>query len=515
MGRDPALRTRIAKGMTAGSGRSVAIAALLVVMVLPLALARESRDWVGDVQLELSDEIRQYPLSTNDSIFGVCYLPPDPARTHDRGLAWRRLDCLWTTVQPTNLTWSWGAYDNDVQQAEMNNIYQIVLLCYGNPAFLDGQPKLVEAAQLDYWCEFVRQVVRRYRGNQSIIAYEVWNEANGDGFWKGSAEDYARLLARSSEVIRQEDPDALILCTGTASSVNAKLGPNEVFYERLFEWNRTNPEFAGKLVFDIYNVHAYLNNPVQYRELIRRQKAVCEKYGFDWRPKPGAARLQDRFSRIWCTEIGFGGNKTYPADLNRQMQKTVKAGTIGFFENLGRHLIYQWTWDETWVIDGKPAMDAIATIFPIWKNSTPFDQFNPGTDMGWKANAFNLYAARMNDGQIAVGYWDEQSKGTAFDITLGSDVSSLKRIILPNFTWDYTDLARRGSGDDTVTTIQDLTVDTDFQMVLVNTSKLLDRISIQVHLDVEGFFVFYFLPIAAVVVAAIVAVNLIKVAKKK
>ena len=60
---------------------------------------------INDVTLGLSQEVRAEPLSTNDSVFGVCYLPPTPSLTHARGLNWRRLDCHWSTVEPTDDNW--------------------------------------------------------------------------------------------------------------------------------------------------------------------------------------------------------------------------------------------------------------------------------------------------------------------------------------------------------------------------------------------------------------------------
>ncbi|MHA1699368.1 MAG: cellulase family glycosylhydrolase [Promethearchaeota archaeon] len=438
-----------------------------------------SGQMVNEFTLHLSSEVRQQPLDPYDSIFGVCYLPPDPSRTTPRGLAWRRLDCLWSRIHPDNDTWDWSEYDRDVEQSVASNIYQIVLLCYGNPNITGADYFHIPPDKLDAWGDFVRQIVRRYRGNKTIIAYEVWNEANGDGFWKGSAEDYARLLIKTSGIIRQEDPNALILCTGTQSSVNAKLGPNEDFYSRLFDWNESHPEFKGKIIFDVYNIHAYLNNPVEYRELIRRQKSVCEKYNFDWRPHPGSLRFQDRFSKIWCTEIGFGGNRSSQADLNRQQQKTIKAATIGYFENIGRHLIYQWKWDETWTIEGKPVEDAMATIFPIWKNSTPFESFSHINDYIFKANNFNLYAAKTHDNRLAISFWDEQTPGTVFKILVNASIQGVQRILLPNFSWSYMDhVSHEGSGLTTVARIKNNIVSQDFQMLLVNTTSAVETITI-------------------------------------
>lgn len=485
------------------------LATVLVSCGFPMIM-RPTSAAVNEIRLEIDDEIRQEPLSTNDSTFGVCYLPPDPSRTHARGLNWRRIDCHWSTVEPSDDAWTWGSYDADVQQSEVNNIYQIVLLCYGNDAITGAGGKYVPPAYLDEWGEYVGEVVRRYRGNETIIAYEVWNEANVEGFWKGSAEDYARLLIKSSEVIRSEDPNALILCTGTASSLQSKLGPNEVFYSRLFEWNQSHPEFKGRIDFDVYNVHAYLNNPVQYRELIRRQKQVCREYNFPWQPDPDSSRFQDRFSRIWVTEIGFGGNSSSPRELNRQQQQTIKAATIGYFENLGHHLIYQWKWDETWVIEGKPVMDAIATIFPIWKNSTPFESFSHVNDFPFKYNPFNLFAARTHDGLLAIAYWDQQEQGYTFDVSLDATISSIDKITLPNFTWPYTMFSNLEGESNEGGKINDILVNHDFQMLLVNSSTMVDSISIITHLDSRAVVIYYLIPGLLVVVMGMVVARLVR-----
>ncbi|MFX0101121.1 MAG: cellulase family glycosylhydrolase [Candidatus Hodarchaeota archaeon] len=494
----------------------VLLCVFLILLCLPLVVqVTPVSAQVNEITLPRSTEPRQISLTENDSVFGVCYLPPySQSQTLDRALAWRRIDTLWDDIQENETTWDWSRYDSDTNASEASNLFQIVLLVYGNENLPGGQPKFVPSSQLDYWEEFVRNLVQRYKDYDSIIAYEVWNEANIDSFWTGDMRDYAKLLARTCKAIREEDPDALILGSGTASSVQAKLGPNEVFYEQLFKWNQSDPEFQGKLDFDVVAVHAYLNNPVQYRELIQRQKDLCDKYNFDWSPNPNSTRFQDKFSKIWVTEIGFGGNSSIPRELNRQQQQTIKAATIGYFENLGRHLIYQWKWDETWVIEGKPVMDAIDTIFPIWKNSTPFESFSHINDHLYKTNTFNLYAAETWDGKIAIGYWDEQTEGTSFDVVINTRTTSIDKIWLPNFSWEYTDFEFQEGDAFNQTRIKNLIVENDFQMLLITPDEKIDSIKIIVELTPDIVMIYYILPVLMAFSVVITGLNLIKNRKK-
>nr|MDO8108672.1 cellulase family glycosylhydrolase [Candidatus Sigynarchaeota archaeon] len=460
------------------------LATLFVVLPVPTASALEN-----PVMLHLDSSPRQHLLSVNDSVFGATGLSLMHEFNLQLGMSWRRKDFTWQDIEPSNGTFDWSSYG--VDGVETAGIYHIILLVYGNENIEGGESNFVPRSQLDEWAGFVEEVVSRFKGNKSTIAYEVWNEPNLEGFWTGTTEDYARLLATSAEVIRRVDPDALVLAGGTASSPESERGPTEVFYEQLFQMNESHPELRGKIVFDIYNMHAYFNTASEYREAIRTQKQVCERHGFEWEPHPDSARFQDQFSRIWCTEAGWNN-----------IQHGIKSSTIACFEGIGRHLIFGGGEFKL-----PPECDALRAVIPLWRNCTPFQHCNPSDNCPLSSGTFTLYAARTEDGRVAIAYWNEQRPGATFSIEMGCSVLGASRLSLPNFSWSYTDLDSIGGLMGTTTRIRDIVVEEDFHMLVIDPVTDVDAITIIVNETIDSVIIIYIIPCVAFAATLIVGYN--------
>lgn len=70
---------------------------------------------------------------------------------------------------------------------------------------------------LDAYQAFVRATVERYSA-LGVHEYSVENEANGAGFWAGTAEQYDKLVRLAAGVIRSADPRAKVLDCGISST---------------------------------------------------------------------------------------------------------------------------------------------------------------------------------------------------------------------------------------------------------------------------------------------------------
>ena len=147
---------------------------------------------------------------------------------------------------------------------------------------------------LDHWCDFVRAAVRHYRGR--IQCWEVLNEppffwwhppATVDGYagdappmQRAPIARYAELLKVTASTIREEDPDALIIC-GSGF-------PDGSFLQRLYACGARDD-------FDIVSVH-YLSarHPEDWRRGMTRLRAVMAAAGDGDKP-------------LWDTENGPHG----------------------------------------------------------------------------------------------------------------------------------------------------------------------------------------------------------------
>ena len=88
-----------------------------------------------------------------------------------------------------------------------------------------GRPHTVPPDPEKY-AAIVEEVVRKY--GDRIDAYEIWNEANIQQFWRGSQQEYIKLFMTVARVIRRLDPTARIIAGGMA-------GTNEAFVRAMID----------------------------------------------------------------------------------------------------------------------------------------------------------------------------------------------------------------------------------------------------------------------------------------
>jgi hypothetical protein len=62
------------------------------------------------------------------------------------------------------------------------------------------------------WDYFIRALTGRYRGQ--IEAYELWVLANDKRMWTGTPETLVAMTRRASQIIRETDPKATVVCPG-------------------------------------------------------------------------------------------------------------------------------------------------------------------------------------------------------------------------------------------------------------------------------------------------------------
>lgn len=150
-------------------------------------------------------------------------------------IRWLRTGFVWAAIERRHDVWDFRRHDAAVAEAERREV-RILGLLHGTPEW--ARPT---TAHLDDWLEFVRVTVSRYRGR--VPAWQVWNEPNLDQFWKNpNPRDYARLLKATTPVIRQADPDALVVWGATS----------------VLDWGFLEPALssAGDC-FDVMAIHPY------------------------------------------------------------------------------------------------------------------------------------------------------------------------------------------------------------------------------------------------------------------
>lgn len=178
-------------------------------------------------------------------LFGICSHPlraaADEQKLHFEAVAAAgatvmRLDFIWSAVEPQPGKWSWEKMDKLLELGVKNGIELEALLGVTprhaakpeyasafDEALKNAKNKndhavwsmLMGAAPKDEsWISYVSAVTNHYKGK--IRLYEIWNEPDL-GFWRGTTDEYIRILRLAYGEIRKNDPNALVLSGGFAT----------------------------------------------------------------------------------------------------------------------------------------------------------------------------------------------------------------------------------------------------------------------------------------------------------
>jgi len=126
----------------------------------------------------------------------------------DLGVKWGRQDFTWRRIERAPGEYQWQAYDDLVEKMRAHGIQVLGCLAYA-PSFHNP----ATPAGADAYAKFAEAAARRFAGR--VDYWQIWNEPNG-GFWKGSPEDYARLLAAAGPAIRLANRQARIVALNMA-----------------------------------------------------------------------------------------------------------------------------------------------------------------------------------------------------------------------------------------------------------------------------------------------------------
>lgn len=177
------------------------------------------------------------------------------------------------------------------------------------PIFADGSDipgpgKTINPANA--WAAFVFATVERYRPGgalarqqgwpkeQGVRYWEIWNEPDYDLFWRGTVEEYHRLLETAYQSVKAADPEATVILGGLA------------FYDKprwladLLRQTGGDPERA---YFEVFSFHHYFDI-YRSEQLLAQTRAALDSYGLEHVP-------------VWITESGVSVWDDYPATAHR------------------------------------------------------------------------------------------------------------------------------------------------------------------------------------------------------
>ena len=227
---------------------------------------------------------------------------------------------IWDRLEPQRGQYTWDALDEVVREYQEAGFPRIHLVLSAesrwasHSIWLDHFPR---DEYVDDYVAFVTRVVERYDGDGGPedfehLRYPIHHygiERELSPFWKGSTEDYVRLLRLAYDAIHEADPEAEVLPAGILlADVFDGAPPPEVVEERLQEtpsWRRSRDEVVAVLgacdAYDAVDLHSlghYSEIPPTTRWL--REQMAAQGCAPDAHP----IRIGDAFSM--STLAGYG-----------------------------------------------------------------------------------------------------------------------------------------------------------------------------------------------------------------
>jgi hypothetical protein len=129
-------------------------------------------------------------------------------------------------VMPQAGSYDWSELDTVADQAESVG-HELMLKvrvgsCWatggqvGEARGAKGKTASVTPTDMDAYDEFLRALVERY-GARGVTEWAIENEINNTAQWAGTPAEYAALVEHAAGVIREAQPDAVILDSGLSS----------------------------------------------------------------------------------------------------------------------------------------------------------------------------------------------------------------------------------------------------------------------------------------------------------
>ncbi len=310
------------------------------------------------------------------------------------GFGLAQLDLPLSRINPRDgrFEWDYGGFETGIQTLYRAGVLP-VLKFLGQADYLSSDPNgphsdwdnsinLTPPRDRTQWQTVVRQVVARYR--QSCRHWQIGNEPDGGGYFRGNADEYMTYLEWTASAIRAVQPNAVIL----AGELYAGQLPAGSYGDVLSKLVR-RPD-----LFDVLAVHYPIGRPQDSGPIEDYQRAM-QRAGIR---KP-----------IWNTEQAAGascegaapGTSTHIRTEGATQLSPMKA--VGHCVGLGMEKVFlmHWNYDDSGIAyrDWTQA-ECRATAWAL-NGAIPVRQRNFGN------RDLSVYLFRRADGRRVIAFWTE------------------------------------------------------------------------------------------------------------
>jgi hypothetical protein len=204
----------------------------------------------------------------------------------DRNLDGSGTGAQWAEINPAPGQYDWSGLDARVAAAEARGADVLYTLGGRTPRWASSRPDVptpygpggcAVPSTAALWQNWVREIATRYRGR--IRYWEVWNEPDLDIFYCSPAIDLIEMARLAREVLRQVDPQALLVSPAMSGFDGA--GGLAHFLAG-----------GGAAHIDIVAHHFYVDAPEDVWQKVRELELLLSRLGLQGLP-------------VWNTEQGW------------------------------------------------------------------------------------------------------------------------------------------------------------------------------------------------------------------
>ncbi len=256
----------------------------------------------------------------------------DLARMTAGGIGSYHLQLSWQTVEKVKGIYDWSAYDTEFTRLAQHGIEPVPYVIGTAAAYEDSStiPPTDDPKAFDAWADFLKAAVARYGPDGNLWkaleisnadleprpahVWEIWNEPNSAVFWSPAPDPdaYAKLLKRSSRVIKGVDPEAKVMSAGMFITPQSEGAINSIdFLREVYEHRGIDD------AIDVVGIHPYGPDTEAVIDQVDKTRALVDEVG------DGAD--------LWVTEVGWGSNPDAGKDLGKtpEQQGELLASTLG------------------------------------------------------------------------------------------------------------------------------------------------------------------------------------------
>jgi hypothetical protein len=296
---------------------AVVTAVLLGVTLLPAAPAAAAGSRVKPNFFGMHDfEPTSWPVA-----------PVGAIRLWDSGVSWRQIETSPGVFDFTRL-------DAQVDAARANGA-RVLLVLGQTPRFHSTKPRQNATygkgagAMPKTWAfkRYVAKVVARYRGRG--VDYQVWNEANVAGYWRGTPKQMAVLTKVASKVVRNNDRSAKVVAPALATRLTSQRKWLRQFYAQRTGGKRV-ASYVNVISLNLYPLPK--QSPEASMSLLAASRTMLRALGVR---KP-----------IWNTEINYGllGGGT-ANNISRSKEAAYVARTFVLNADADVKRVFWYGWD--------------------------------------------------------------------------------------------------------------------------------------------------------------------------